>query len=316
MKVIVSAPGKLHLMGEHAVVHGKPAILAAVAQRLFVIVKSQKSKVKSENSLYEIRKKDAYFSYICDTVEKHFEIKIPNVFLSVNSTIPKGRGMGSSAAFAVATIGALLTVLNKPWDVQLINELAFKAEAFQHGIPSGGDNTVISYGGLLWYRREFEFLKTFWSLPFKIPTSFSPFVLVDTGKPMESTREMVEAVKSQKLKVKSNIFNAIEEETKKFLQAVHDEDENSVRKAMKENEALLEQLRVVSTSTQQFIRAVERSGGVGKISGAGGSKKGSGIVMCMHKDSQKIKALADDFSFTSFSTILGDSGVRIEQMII
>ena len=36
MKITVSAPGKLHLMGEHAVVYGKPAILAAVSQRLFV----------------------------------------------------------------------------------------------------------------------------------------------------------------------------------------------------------------------------------------------------------------------------------------
>ena len=316
MKVVVSAPGKVHLMGEHAVVYGKPAILAAVSQRLYITVISDKRQVISKQSLHEARKKDAYLDFICDVVEKHCNTKIPNASINISSTIPKGRGMGSSAAFATAVIGALLTALNKPWDVQLINELAFKAEIFQHGTPSGGDNTVISYGGLLWYRREFAFLKTFWSLPFKIPKTFSPFVLIDTGKPKESTKEMVEKVQRSIFNFQFSIFNKIEDETKKFLQAVHDENENGVKDAMRRNEELLEDLDLVSAQTKKLIRAIEEVGGVAKISGAGGAIRGSGIVLCMHKDLKKIQDIASTFGFPVLSTKLGEPGVRMEHMIV
>ena len=284
MKVVVSAPGKVHLMGEHAVVYGKPAILAAVSQRLYITVISDKRQVISKQSLHEARKKDAYLDFICDVVEKHCNTKIPNASINISSTIPKGRGMGSSAAFATAVIGALLTALNKPWDVQLIN--------------------------------EFAFLKTFWSLPFKIPKTFSPFVLIDTGKPKESTKEMVEKVQRSIFNFQFSIFNKIEDETKKFLQAVHDENENGVKDAMRRNEELLEDLDLVSAQTKKLIRAIEEVGGVAKISGAGGAIRGSGIVLCMHKDLKKIQDIASTFGFPVLSTKLGEPGVRMEHMIV
>src|SRR3989344_753594 len=98
MKIIVSAPGKLHLMGEHAVVYGKPALLAAVSQRLFVTLNSFQGlemleipkQVRSDAQfLQTTREKDKYFNFICETVEKHFSAKIPDDSISISSTIPK-----------------------------------------------------------------------------------------------------------------------------------------------------------------------------------------------------------------------------------
>ncbi len=310
-------------MGEHAVVYGKPAVLAAVSQRMYVTVCSRQFAVdsKKENFLKELRKKDAFLNAICEIVKNKYQTKLPDVSFSVSSTIPSGSGMGSSAAFAASVVGVLTLLLKKPWDVGTINELTFVAEKHQHGNPSGGDNSVVCFGGLLWFRREFEFLKTFWLLPMKIPQSFSPIVLVDTGKPEESTGSMVKTVASSfELRAsksrKQRILEEIEEETKQVVLGIHDEDEDRFLTAIKKGEGLLEGLGVVCQKTKEFIRAIEKKGGVGKISGAGGIKAGSGIVLCMHKNPQEIKDIAKQFGFPLFSTLLGQPGVRVEKISV
>ena len=82
------------------------------------------------------------------------------------------------------------------------------------------------------------------------------------------------------------------------------------------NERLLEQLGVVSNSTQKFIRDIENSGGAAKISGAGGVKTGSGIVLAVHDDPQKLMALAKKYKHPSFQVTLGGEGVRREQVVV
>ena len=57
MKIKVSVPGKIHLLGEHAVVYNKPAIIAAVGKRCFVEITPRtdgKIIVKSQNYKKEI----------------------------------------------------------------------------------------------------------------------------------------------------------------------------------------------------------------------------------------------------------------------
>lgn len=44
MFLTVSAPGKVHLLGEHAVVYGRPALIAAINYRLYVSIQFQQDK--------------------------------------------------------------------------------------------------------------------------------------------------------------------------------------------------------------------------------------------------------------------------------
>lgn len=76
--------------------------------------------------------------------------------LHITSTLPVGAGLGSSGSFCVALAAAMLAVANylegKPVDTankQQINEEAFVLEKFFHGTPSGIDNSVSTYGGVL-----------------------------------------------------------------------------------------------------------------------------------------------------------------------
>lgn len=268
----VSAPGKIILSGEHAVVYSRPAILAAVNLRLSIRSKGSKRVIDSD--------------------------------------VPVGCGMGSSAAYAVA----LSALKCKPWNLEKINDYAYKIEKKHHGNPSGGDNTVSTYGGFLWYRKEAEGLKIF--SPIKVRVKLPKFFIINTGKPLESTKEMVSLVaefgKKNPKKFKE-ILTGIESVTRKFLQYLLKEKEYKISELIKENEHLLEELGVVSETAKQMIRVIERIGGAAKVSGAGGKKDRSGILLVYHKNPKTLIKFAKSRNLDIFLVKLGEEGVRIEE---
>ncbi len=313
-KVTVSAPGKLHITGEHAVVYGKPSLIVATSLRLSVTLSKQ-----GEVSLTALRKKDAYIDAIANAFEKKYaKVLVPSCFITIDSAIPVGSGMGSSAALAVALIGAFSVWHNEPWNVQAIHDGAYLAEKTKHKNSSGSDPAVSAHGGILWYRKELEFLKTLWLLSFKIPRTFSPFVLINTGR-TESTGDLVQMVAEQKTQDEARfaeLLSRIENVTKEITSALHDEREEAFRDGLRTNEQLLETMGVVSPSAQLLIRNIEKIGGVAKISGAGGREGGSGVVFASHQEPALIKKLAKQHGYPSFETQLGGAGVQREQIIV
>lgn len=267
-----SAPGKLIISGEHAVVYGYPALVTAIDKRL---------------SIEEVGER-----------------------VKIDSDIPIGAGMGSSAAFAVAASAIKVGKL----DLGKINELAYKMEKKHHGNPSGVDNTICTYGGFLWYRKESENFKTFRNVIPKI--KFPSIYLLNTGKPAESTKEMVSHVSDILLNRRSHldiVFKAIEEVTKEFLSLFIGDKFPDFGELISSNERLLEKLDVVSPSTQKIIHSIEKIGGAAKISGAGGKRDGSGMVIVYHKDPDKLLSFAKKENLNLFQVKLGEEGVRIEK---
>ena len=179
----VSAPAKVHLLGEWAVVWGKPALLTTVDLRIFV-------KISVGGEFHSLQK------IIEPIVKKGLKIKtIPPYKLTISSQIPTGCHLGSSAAVSVASIAALLSFLKVKWDLELVNKLAYEAEKVFHGKPSGADNSTIVYGGLVWYRKEANDLKIIQKLPFSIPSKLAKkFVIINTGTPKETTKQMIEKI--------------------------------------------------------------------------------------------------------------------------
>ena len=235
MKAIkVSAPGKLHLLGEHAIVYGKPAIIAAVDKRCFVEITSRKDKkieivsknlkasklfaekeivAKTQDAQVKwesyVKTNDIFLlkSIVSDPLGfpaiivgeslEYLKKKLPFGFtLSIKSDIPVGSGMGSSAALCVSVAGALSLLFSNKLNKETINDIAFLCEQKKHGLPSGGDNAACCFGGLIWYRKETADLKIIKPVPFGFPKKIAKnFLVIHTGTPTESTGEMVSIVK-------------------------------------------------------------------------------------------------------------------------
>lgn len=352
--VRVSAPGKLHLLGEHAVVYGKPAIIAAVNKRCFVEITPRKDKkieiISSNLKIIKIvtekeifaKTKDAQVKWeayiktndisflksitsdlldfpiigIGETLKYLKKSLSAGITLSIKSDIPIGSGMGSSAAVAVAVVGAIYLLFNKNLDKEIVNEIAYLAEQRKHGLSSGGDNAASCFGGLIWYRKETLDLKIIKPIPFAVPQKLAKnFVVIHTGTPVESTGEMVSAVRAlykKNSEVVDKILSSQEKLTRELISAIKNGDDTLMIRIIKAGERNLERLEVVSDLAKLLIRSVEKIGGVAKICGAGGITKGSGMVLahCSNKKSVEKLAVSNNFFHTSIS--LGAEGLREE----
>ncbi len=294
--ITVSVPGKVILMGDHAVVHGKPGLITAINKRLTVSIEPHKRFHVTSGEPGD------YVRHAVKTVVSFYKLgDMPKIKVKVVSDVTPGYHLGSSAAVAVATVGATMYFLKKIWNPTAINQLAYEVEKYIHKTPSGVDNTAVTFGGFLWYRKELEFLRSFWQLPLKLSSALNHFSLIDTGRPRENTGEMVAFVKSQKNLQK--FLNDNEIQTKKIAVAIKQGDEKLLVDAIQKGEETLERIGVVSKKVIPMIRMIEKTGGASKILGGGGRSEGVGYLLCYSKKPVK----------NAIPITLGEEGIRLEK---
>src|SRR5690625_50451 len=154
------AHSKLILVGEHAVVHGQPAIAIP-----FPLIKAEShiehmvGEVYLHSSLYKMPNKHApkpLFG-IVNTIKqtlKLLEIPCQDLLIKVKSTIPPGKGLGSSASVAISIIKALFSYVNEPYTNEQLLNLANISEKYAHGAPSGIDPLTITSSSPIWYKKD------------------------------------------------------------------------------------------------------------------------------------------------------------------
>lgn len=308
MKISYSAPGKIILSGEHSVVYGKPALVSAINRQLTFQLTESNASLTMELSILGI--KAAVIQYL---QKNNIPFQDKLFHYEIKSEIPVGCGMGSSAALCVSACAAMLHYFTgKEQTKEVINSVAYQAEKYFHANPSGVDVSASCYGGLIYFRKEFEFLKHISSLNFKIPQKFQEkLILIDTGKPSESTKEMVELVGKKyndNPKKIAAIFNDIERVTKRMVVSITTENENMFQECMAENEELLEKLGIVSDKSKALLKELKPYG-VGKVTGAGGIKDKSGIVL-FYGDIVKIKEYLKQDKITYFDFKSSNEGLN------
>ena len=335
-----SAPGKVHLIGEHSVVYGKPAILAAIGKRCHVEVKKRKDDnitVKRDGHYHlEFTVTEAMkFLDECsrlwidgkeknDWSELNTLLKpVPNgqklivaramealrvkngMDIEVDNQIP-GSGLGSSAALAVTFPAAMAAAHGMELDREKINEIAFSIEKYLHGgTPSGGDNTTCCYGGIIWFQKDMEP----WMLEKEVPYKLEGFVLVHTGKPEKSTGELVQQVRDLEPRYREQRINDLGKLTNLLLDVLKLKDFGRMKEIINLTQKDLKDLGVSTPEIDGLVKAVQDIGGAAKLCGAGGG----GIVLCWHDDKEKLKKAIEDAGFEPWETELGVEGVTIKK---
>jgi len=191
--------------------------------------------------------------------------------LEIDSKIPFGSGLGSSAALSTAISMAFLRGKTK----EKIKEVVLAVETRQHGIPSGADQAAIINGGFLRFEKigKKQIIE-----PLKLRIRLPKFLLIDSGIPSENTAEMVVGVKERYKKAKRKYqaaFKKIGEISEEWLSILKKEDgdlKNKIGELIVENQKELEKIGVVAEKAKKMIKAIKATGGEAKICGAGGSE--------------------------------------------
>lgn len=349
--IIARAPGKVILMGEHAVVYGKPALLSAVSlSTTTTLTPSRDSFIHISLPSYSLtthltydelmrfvqeRRQDwlqfiesGNFSFLkrghsdCAYLVKlaagealmRLSLKPSTGFeLTVASDIPAGSCMGSSAAVSASVVAGIFGFFSKPFNRDRINEIVYEVEKAQHGRPSGGDNTTSVYGGFVWFRKETETIKLMKQLSYSPP--FPHLLVVHTGTPRYSTGEMVAYVRRRYERFPRRFrsyFDEMESLTRSFVGYLPDLPASEIIPLWKEYQRVLDLLGVTTLGVRQFVSDIESLGGAVKVTGAGSHGSGNGgMVLCIHSDPSVIKQVALRHGFSYFDVQLGAPGVSL-----
>jgi len=372
-EIKVSAPSKIILFGEHAVVYGKTAIAASLGLRTKMRIKPHKSRVlvnfpdvglkeswepaqlrelfknKPTDEQHEVDveylehiqeflQSDRYnigtasvicFLYLYSVIMERSDV-IPMEII-VESEIPLGAGLGSSAALSVCLASGLMGVLHQVQGAaeDIFNNLeeslrrqvcdyAFLSEKILHGNPSGIDNSISTYGGLCKFQQGNL-------APVELSRKLR-ILLVNTNI-KRNTKELVARVRERKVKypeITEQILQAIESVSQEFLSNVDQleggRDElhfhRSVGDLVECNQGLLSSLGVSHPALDEVCGTLTSVGISGKLTGAGGGGFAIAVIspFLPEKSLGQAVSLLESKGYTCTQADIGVGGFQIEKL--
>jgi len=281
-----SAPGKIILFGEHAVVYGRPALAAPVTQVRADVDVSDSPRagtwihapdVNLHAELSSLPSDHPLASVLHNFFFARGVSPFPSLDINISSTIPVASGLGSGAAVTVALVRALSAHLGQPMTDEQVNAFAYEIEKIHHGTPSGIDNTVITYA------RPVYFIKDHLIATFSVGQPFT-IVIADTGLPAptkESVGDLRKLWEADKAKWE-NVFDQVGRISREAKENIERGQNDSLGKLMNQNHALLQEMTVSSPELDRLVELARRSGARGaKMSGGG---RGGNMIALVEKE--------------------------------
>ncbi len=329
------APGKIILSGEHSIVHGASAIAVAVNQYAnWTIQSTQKPGITlsltnlNTRQHYSLNQLNLlYHTYLSlQETSHHPPSESDHIYLysiayflkcylkdahsialhlSLDSQIPIGAGMGSSAA----TLSALQIALHQHFKVNYnhlkITELTAQFEKIQHGCISQIDSRIVTSGGIIEvYNQQ--------ATPFKCNLNHQ-WRLIFTGIPESTTGACVSYVKQHF--THSAIWSEFQAVTSALKHALGIESFQLIREALMHNQTLLNSLKIVPHKIQHFIDQLEASGNIAaKITGAGSltGDKGGFLIAYLSPDDtcfSIFNSICQQYHYPHYPLIIDYQGV-------
>jgi mevalonate kinase len=295
-----SAPGKVILCGEHAVVYGQPAIALPLSdlRAMATIDDSGDDSITIAlpdlGEMWRIHDSPDHplATLMRLTLDRIGESGRRGLHVTLRSAIPIASGMGSGAALGAALARALVSHLGAAMSHEEIAALVYESERFYHGTPSGIDNTVVSHERAIWFVRgdaSFDPPRPPLIEPLTIGRPFR-LVIGDTGV-RAPTHLTVGGVRErwlcdpQRYESLFASIGAISHEARMLLAAGAIPELGAT---LDRNQALLEAIGVSSSELERLIDAARSAGALGaKLSGGGGGGIMLAIVHESHADAVK-----------------------------
>jgi mevalonate kinase len=278
LTTICTAPGKIYLFGEHAVVYGEPAIACAVELRTRVKVKSA-AKISISSDIGTTGLDFEIHPYVSSAIQK---MDSPEISVEISSQIPVGSGLGSSAAVTVSTLAAINIECDKGYEKEKIAQMAHEIEKEVQGAASPTDTFVSTFGGVI------EILSRK-----RLDPLDCGIVIGNTGKgasPRKTANlvKQVSVLKEEYPDVINPIIKTIGSFAKRGEIMVTQKKYPALGKLMNVNHGLLDALGVSTLELSALVYAARNAGAYGaKLTGAGG-----GGCMVALTDSQEEVAQA------------------------
>jgi mevalonate kinase len=279
--VTASAPGKLMLLGEHAVVYGHPCLVTAVNQRIHVTVE------KNGKDVFYMEAPDLGLNAYSKTIE-NLAIKAPppavrfvehlykrflqrwpqreGIIVKTKSEFSSAFGFGSSSAVSVAFAKALTSLYEINLNNDELFELCYQAVLDVQGVGSGFDIASAIWGGTIYYVPPAQVVR-------RVAIEELPLVVGYTGIKADTPTliRMVQSLHADEPEMVEGWFTQIAGLVNKAEKAMGEKRWDELGKLMMKNQSVLRELQVSSVELNRLNRAAVKAGAYGaKLSGAGG----------------------------------------------
>ena len=290
MKSIASAPAKIILFGEHFVVHGTKAILAAIDKRVTVtttFTENKTIKINSElgtievpisSSHEEVKNEFRPFVYLANKIINSDQ-NVSGLEITIDSDIPIGVGLGSSSACCVAAVASICGLFKELSSEEILG-MSIEAEKTIFPDTSGADCAVCTYGGMI----EHPSIE-------KIDNTFDLNLLIANSMIPHNTKNSVEKVNKFKENDEERFSQLCDLETKlidEVITAMKNNDATTFGLKMSENQKYLEEIQVSNDTLRGMISSLKEISLGTKITGAGDG----GCVIALVKDENMDKVTA------------------------
>ncbi|MCC7258485.1 MAG: hydroxymethylglutaryl-CoA reductase, degradative [Gammaproteobacteria bacterium] len=275
--------GKAILLGEHAVVYGRHAIAVPLPLTTRAVVEDAGRGVELliprwgvEYQLAKPPEQRRSFECAAGVILDRLGLTDRDLRIEVFPDVPRGMGLGGSAAIAVAIIRALDRHFGLQLRDEQVNELAWLSEEIAHGSPSGIDNTLATYGRPLVYRRGTPPLAE----PLNITRPLHLVVAMTREEGLTArTVGNVREARERNPRLYEKIFDDIDALVLQAVAALQDNDVATLGDLMNICQGLLNALQVSTPELERLIGIARGAGALGaKLTGGGGG--GAIVALC------------------------------------